>query len=142
MARPDPTRFREKTRLVETAAAAARGADRGLYDFSREIAPGVRVVPVDASGCAVAFSLWTRPEDIAEICADAAVPVASALLAVDGAQARAAADAGCSVQLSQLTRSQALPGWYYVLLDQTGERRLDDVLRRLVPGVSASVLAA
>ena len=85
MARPDPTRFREKTRLVQTAVAAARGADRDHYDFSREIAPGVRVVPADSSGCALAFSLWTRPEDIAEICADAAVPVASALLAIDGA---------------------------------------------------------
>ncbi len=142
MARPDPTRFREKTRLVQTAVAAARGADRDHYDFSREIAPGVRVVPADSSGCALAFSLWTRPEDIAEICADAAVPVASALLAIDGVQTRAAVDAGCPVQLSQFTRSQALPGWYYVLLDQTGERRLDEVLRRLVPGVSASVLAA
>jgi len=142
MARPDPTLFRQKTRLVATALTAARGAERAHYDFSREVAPGVRLVTTEASGCGLAFSLWSWPEDIAEICADAAMPVASALLAIDGAQARAAGDAGCLIQLDQFTRSQALPGWYYVLLDQTGARRLDDVLRRLVPGASAGVLAA
>jgi hypothetical protein len=142
MARPDPTRFREKTRLVTTATAAARGADRKHYDFSRDVAPGVRLVLSETSGCPLAFSLWTRAEDIAEICADAAVPVATALLAVDGAQARAAGDAGCFIDLDQFTRSQAIPGLYYVLLDQTGVRRIDTVLRRLVPGASAGVLAA
>jgi hypothetical protein len=142
MARPDPTQFRTKTRLVATAVAVARGRDRRNYDFSAEVAPGVRLVLAESSGCPLAFSLWTRQEDIAEICADGAVPVASALLAVDGAQARAAADAGCTIALDEFTRSQALPGLYYVLLDQTGVRRLQTVLRRLVPGSSAPALAA
>lgn len=142
MARPDPTQFKQKSRLVSTATAAARGADRRHLDFSGEVAPGVRLVLSETSGCPLAFSLWTRPEDIAEICADAAVPVASALLAIDGGQARAAGDAGCLVDLDQFTRSQAIPGLYYVLLDRTGERRLDQVLRRLAPGASAGVFAA
>jgi hypothetical protein len=142
MARPDPTQLRDKTRLVATAVAAARGADRAHYDFSAEVASGVRLVLTRSAACPLALSLWTRPEDIAEICADAAVPVASALLAIDGPQARAAADAGCSVDLTQFTRSQGLPGWYYVLLDQTGVRRIDSVLARLVPGSSAASLAA
>ena len=142
MARPDPTRLRDKTRLVKTATAAAPGAERRHHDFSREVAPGVRLVLTETAGCPLAFSLWSRPEDIAEICADAAVPVASALLAVDGEQARAANDAGCFIDLDQFTRSQAVPGLYYVLLGQTGVRRIESVLRRLVPGVSAGVLAA
>jgi hypothetical protein len=142
MARPDPTQLLDKTRLVATAVSAARGADRDRYDFSREVAPGVSLVLTDATGCPLALSLWTRPADIAEICADAAMPVASALLAVDGVQARASADAGCGVDLSQFTRSQAVPGWYYVLLDQTGVRRLQTVLERLVPGSSFAALAA
>ncbi len=142
MARPDPTVFRRKTRLVTTAMAAASCADRRHYDFSNEVAPGVRLVLSGTSRCPLAFSLWTRPEDIAEICADAAVPVASALLAIDGAQARAAADAGCLIDLDQCTSSQAVPGLYYVLLGQTGVRRIGDVLRRVVPGASTGVLAA
>jgi hypothetical protein len=142
MARPDPTRFQQKTRLVSTATAAARGGERKHLDFSGEVAPGVRLVLSETSGCPLAFSLWTRPEDIAEICADASVPVASALLAIDGEQARAAGDAGCLVGLDRFTRSQALPGLYYVLLDRSGERRLDQVLSRLAPGAATGVLAA
>ncbi len=143
MARPDPTQFRQKTRLVSTATAAARGADRRHFDFSGEVAPGVRLVLSETSGCPLAFSLWTRPEDIAEICADAAVPVASALLAIDGGQARAAGDAGCLVDLDQFTSSQAIPG--LVLRAPRPDRRaahLDQVLRRLAPRASAGVLAA
>ena len=102
----------------------------------------MRLVLSETSGCPLAFSLWTRPEDIAEMCADAAVPVASSLLAIDGAQARAASDAGCLLDLTQFTRSQALPACTTCFSIQTGERRIESVLRELTPGALACVLAA
>jgi hypothetical protein len=142
MARPDPASFDEKARLVATAVAAARGSKRLHFDFTGEVAPGVRLVLSEAGDVPLAFSLWTRPEDIAEMCADAAVPVASALLAIDGAQARAATDAGHTVDLAQFTRSQARPDTYYVLLDQTGERRIHALLHGLVPALPAHAIAA
>lgn len=142
MARPDPASFGGKVRLVSTAVEAARGADRRHFDLSGEVAPGVRLVLSEAGDLPLAFSLWTRPEDIAELCGDASVPVASALLAIDGGQAREATAAGFTVDLAQLKRSQARPDTYYALLDRAGERHVHAVLHRLVPALKPHPIAA
>jgi len=142
MARPDPAYFGEKLRLVSTAVEAARGADRRHFDFTGEVVPGVRLVLSEAGDVSLAFSLWTRPEDIAVLCGDASMPAAGALLAIDGDQARAATSAGCTVDLGQFKRSQPYPDTYYALLDRSGERQVHAVLHGLVPALKAHPLAA
>ena len=142
MARPDPASFGDKNRLVATAVSAARGEDRRHFDFSREVAPGVRLVLSEAGDVPLAFSLWTRQEDIAELCGDGAMPATEALLAIDGEQAREANTAGFTVDLTQLTRSQTRPDTYYVLFDRVTEQRVHTVVHRLVPALQAHPTAA
>ena len=94
MARPTPVAFGEKYRRVQRAVAAARGADRRHFDFTGEVEPGVRLVLSEAGATPLAFSLWSYPQDIAELCSDASVPATAALLAIDAEQAREARAAG------------------------------------------------
>ena len=142
MARLDPTYFNDKVRLVSTAVEAARGAERRHFDFTGEIAPGVRLVLSEAGDVPLALSLWTRQEDIAALCGDASVPAAAALLAIDGDQARAATAAGFTVDLGQFKRSQPNPDVYYALLDRFSERHVHTVLHGLVPALKAHPHAA
>jgi hypothetical protein len=124
------------------AVEVAQSAERRHFDFSGEVEPGVHLVLGEAGGTALAFSLWTLPQDIAELCGDAAVPAASGLLAIDGDQARAATAAGLAVDLAQFTRSQSRPDVYYALFDRASRRRLHDALHRLVPALDPHGVAA
>ncbi len=142
MARSTPFAFGEKYRRVQKAVQAARGADHSHFDFTGEVAPGVRLVLSEAGGTALAFSLWSYPQDIAELCSDASVPAAAALLALDAQQARDARAAGLAIDLSQFSRSQARPDVYYALLDFASPRRIHAVLHRLVPGLEPDAVAA
>jgi hypothetical protein len=142
MARPLPTTFNEKLRRVRAAVDLARGAERRHFDFSREVEPGVRLVLSEVGGLPLVFSLWTLPQDIAEICSDASVPATAALLAIDGDQARAATAAGHTVDLGQFSRSQSNPDLYYTLLDHVSERQVHALLHRLVPGLQPHPVAA
>lgn len=142
MARPVPTTFGEKIRRVQAAVAVARGGDRRHFDFTREVEPGVRLVLSEVGGTPLAFSLWTLPQDIAEICSDASVPATAALLAIDGEQARAAIAAGHTVDLAQFTRSQARPDLYYALFDHVSPQQIHTVLHRLVPALEPHSVAA
>ncbi len=142
MARPDPVTFGEKYRRVQKAADAARSAERHLFDFTGEVAPGVRLVLSEAGGTPLAFSLWSLPQDIAELCSDASVPATAALLAIEGEQARAATAAGLTVDLSQFTRSQSRPDVYYVLFDHASRPQIHAVLHRLVPALESHAVAA
>jgi hypothetical protein len=142
MARPTPFAFGEKYRRVQTAVQTARGADRRHFDFRGEVEPGVRLVLSEAGGIALAFSLWSYPQDIAELCSDASVPATAALLAVDAEQARGARAAGVAIDLTQFSRSQARPDVYYALLDYASPRRIHTVLHRLVPGLKPDAIAA
>jgi hypothetical protein len=142
MARPNPATFGEKYRRVQTAVAAARSADRRHFDFTGEVELGVRLVLSEARDQPLAFSLWTLPQDVAEICGDAAVPATAGLLAIDGEQARAAKAAGLTVDLSQFTRSQSHPDVYYTLFDHAGRRRIHEALHRLVPALEQHAIAA
>lgn len=142
MARPNPVNFGEKYRRVQTAVAAAQGADRRHFDFSGEVESGVRLVLTEVGDRPLAFSLWTLPQDIAEICGDAAVPATDGLLAIDGEQARSATAAGLTVDLSQFTRSQSRPDVYYTLFDHASRRRIHSALHRLVPALESHAAAA
>jgi len=142
MARPAPATFSNKRRRVQEAIVVARGADRRHFDFGVEVEPGVRLILSEVGGTPLAFSLWTFPQDIAEICSDASVPATAALLAIDGEQARAATDAGHTVDLGQFTRSQSTPDLYYALFDHVSERQIHVVLHRLVPGLATHRSAA
>ncbi len=142
MARPVPTAFGEKLRRVQTAVGVARGEDRRHFDFTGEVEPGVRLVLSEAGETPLAFSLWSFPQDIAEICSDASVPATAALLAIDGEQARAATAAGLTVDLGQFTRSQSRPDLYYALFDYASRRQIHAVLHRLVPALAPHVAAA
>ncbi len=142
MARPTPAAFGEKYRRVQKAVAAARGADRRHFDFTGEVEPGVRLVLSEAGGTPLAFSLWSSPQDIAELCSDASVPATAALLAIDGEQAREARAAGLTVDLSQFTRSQSRPDVYYALFDRASPSRIHTVLHRLVPALEPHAAAA
>jgi len=142
MARPAPTSFRRKLELVQTSVDSARGADRRHFDFTGEVAPGVRLILSEVEGTPLAFSLWSYPQDIAELCGDAAVPATAALLAIDEAQARAVLAAGSTVDLGQLTNSDAVPGVYYALFDYVSERRVHAVLHRVVPALEAHTTVA
>jgi hypothetical protein len=142
MARPVPTSFTEKVHRVQSAVKTARGADRRHYDFTGEVEPGVRLILSEARGTPLAFSLWSYPQDIAEICSDASVPATAALLAIDGEQARAAKAAGVTVDLAQFTRSQSRPDVYYALFDYASKRQIHTVLHRLVPALEPHAAAA
>ena len=142
MARPTPVRLADKIRLVQTAVAAARGEERHLFDFTAEVAPGVRLVLSEAADVPLAFSLWSYPQDIAELCGDAAYPATAGLLAIDGGQAREASARGALVDLAQFTLSESNPGVYYVLFDRVNPRRLEAVLRGLVPALERHAAAA
>ena len=142
MARPLPAYFGEKIHRVQMAVDVARGEDRRHFDFTGEIEPGVRLVISEAGDTALAFSLWSYPQDIAEICSDASVPATAALLAIDGEQARAATAAGLTVDLGQFTRSQSRPDTYYVLFDHASRRQIHTVLHRLVPALEPHPVAA
>ena len=142
MARPIPATFGEKYQRVQKAVAAARSADRRHFDFTGEVEPGVCLVLSEAGGAALAFSLWSYPQDIAELCSDASVPATAALLAIDREQARAASATGLTVDLAQFTRSQSRPDVYYVLFDHASRRQIHTVLHRLVPALEPHVAAA
>ena len=77
----------------------------------------MRLVLSEAGGTPLAFSLWSYPQDIAELCSDASVPATAALLAIDAEQARAARSAGLRIDLTQFSRSQSRPDVYYTLFD-------------------------
>jgi len=142
MARPFPVTFGEKYDRVQKAVAAARSADRRHFDFTGEVEPGVRLVLSEAGGTPLAFSLWSYPQDITELCSDASVPATAALLAIDGQQARAATAAGLTVDLAQFTRSQSRPDVYYTLFDYASRRQIHKVLHRLVPALESHAVAA
>ncbi len=142
MARPIPTDLKDKVRLVQTAVDMARGEERRHFDFTREVAPGVRLVLSEVHGVPLALSLWSYPQDVAELCGDAAYPATAALLAIDGDQARSVTAAGHLVDLSQFTASESNPGLYYALFDYASPRQVHAVLHRLVPGLEGHRTAA
>lgn len=133
MARHVPTTFQDKLRLVNHAVALARGEDRRHFDFTGEMAPGVRIILSEIGGEPLAFSLWTMPTDIAELCGDGAYPAAAAALVMDKGQAHDVLAKGVLVDLSQFVRSESNPGAYYVLLDYLSPEHVHRVLHRLVP---------
>jgi hypothetical protein len=96
----------------------------------------------EVDGAPLVFSLWRLPQDIAELCGDAAYPATAALLAIDGAQAREAISAGHLVDLTQFTASESIPGVYYALFDHVSPRQVHAVLHRLVPALEAHAVAA
>ena len=142
MARPNPITFGDKYRRVQKAVAAARGEERRHFDFTGEVELGVRLVLSEAGGVPLAFSLWTLPQDIAELCSDAAVPATAGLLAVDAEQAREAAADGLLIDLAQFTRSQSRPDVYYTLFDHASRRQIHGALHRLVPALEPHAVAA
>lgn len=142
MARPVPITFAEKYHRVQKAVDAARSSERRHFDFTREVEPGVRLVLSEAADTPLAFSLWSHPQDIAEICSDASVPATAALLAIDGEQARTARAAGLTVDLAQFTRSQSRPDVYYTLFDYSSRAQIHTVLHRLVPALKPDAAAA
>lgn len=142
MARPTPVTLIDKLHLVNTAVDIARGADRRHYDFAGQVAPGVRLILSEAGDTPLVLTLWTFPQDIAELCGDAAYPATAALLGIDGDQARAATAAGYTVDLGQFTRSESVPGLYYALFDHVSEKQIHTVLHRLVPSLEPHVAAA
>jgi hypothetical protein len=105
------------------------------------VEPGVRLIPTEVGSTPLALSLWSYPQDIAEICSDASVPATAALLAIDGAQAREAIAAGRTVDLAQFTRSQSNPDLYYALFDHVSKRQIHSVLHRLVPDLEGHTVA-
>ena len=135
MARPVPTSFADKLARVGAAVAAARDGERRHFDVTAEVEPGVRLVVSDGGTRPLVFSLWSLPQDVAELCSDASVPATAALLALDEQQARELRGAGVAVDLGQLARSQAHPGLYYTLFDYAGERQVHAVLHRIVPAL-------
>lgn len=141
MARPVPATFSEKINRVRSVIELARGSERRHFDFTGEVESGVRLVLSEVGGTPLVFSLWSYPQDIAEICSDASVPATAALLAIDGSQARAATAAGHLVDLGQFTRSQSSPDLYYALFDYASQRQIHTVLHRLVPALEAHAAA-
>src|SRR5665647_3859284 len=141
MPRPDQTTFIDKVRRVQTAVIAARGADRRHFDFSGEVAPGVRLLLSEVGGKPLVFSLWTYPQDIAQLCSDASVPATAALLAIDGDQAREATAAGHTVDLNQFSRSQTNPDLYYALFDHVSQRQIHTCLLYTSPSPRDGLLS-
>ncbi len=134
MARHVPSRFIEKVRRVREIVDAARSSSDGApFDVSLEVVPGVRVIRGHARGQELAFSLWTYPTDIAELCGDGAVPAAAAALVVHRDDARRLQTDGVFVDLSQLVRSESYPGYYYALFDYASPLQLRRTMTRLVP---------
>jgi hypothetical protein len=141
MARHVPTTFMEKLERVALSVGVARGADRRHFDLGGEVEPGVRLVLTEVGGAPLALSLWSYPADIAELCGDGAFPATAALLAIDRDQAHEFGARGVTVDLGQLTRSEAYPGIYYALFDHVSKRQVHTVLHRLVPSLSAHAVA-
>jgi hypothetical protein len=132
MARHVPSRFIEKVRRVREIVDATRSSSDGVaFDVSLEVAPGVRVVRGRALGKELAFSLWTYPIDIAELCGDGAVPATAAALLVHRDDARRLQAEGVFIDLSQLVRSESYPGYYYALFDHASPLRLRRAMTRL-----------
>jgi hypothetical protein len=134
MARQVPSRFIEKVRrvreLVEAAQLPGDGRD------SPEAVPGVRVISGSVRDEELAFSLWTYPTDIAELCGDSAVPATAAALVVHRDDARRLLERGLFVNLSQLVRSESYPGYYYALFDNASPVQLRRTVSRLVPAIT------
>jgi hypothetical protein len=138
MARHVPSRFVEKVRSVrEIVDGAQSSSDGAPFDLSLEVAPGVRVVRGHVRGAEFAFSLWTYPTDIAELCGDGAIPATAAALLVHRDDARRLQEGGVFVDLSQLVRSESYPGYYYALFDYASPLQLRRTLTRLVPALAA-----
>jgi hypothetical protein len=135
MARHIPANFLDKVHLVRRAVDLARGDERRFFEFTREVAPGVRLVVSEAHGEPVVFALWSYPADVVELCGDAAYPASAALLSIEKEQARALSTRGVFVDLSQFVRSESNPGTYYVLLDHASPERIERILRVLVPSL-------
>jgi hypothetical protein len=142
MARHAPIRFLDKVRLVKKAVEIARGSDRGHFDFTREVAPGVKLVLREVEHTPIVFALWTQPTDIAELCGDAAYPATAGLLSIDKEQAHEVLGKGILIDLSQFVRSDSTPGTYYVLFDYLSAQQVTRVLQRLVPALSGQRVAA
>ncbi len=142
MARHVPSRFIEKVRRVREAVEARQTDGQPLPDPPGDVVPGVRVIAGQAGGEAVAFSLWTYPTDIAELCGDGAVPATAAALVVHRDDARRLSKAGVFVDLSQLVRSESYPGYYYALFDHNSDAQLEGTLARLVPAFAREVTAS
>jgi hypothetical protein len=138
MARHVPSRFIEKVRSVrEIVDEAQSSSDGAPFEVSLEVAPGVRVVRGQARGTDLAFSLWTYPTDIAELCGDGAIPATAAALLVHRDDARRLQSDGVFIDLSQLVRSESYPGYYYALFDYASPFRLRRTMTRLVPAFAA-----
>jgi hypothetical protein len=135
MARQVPSRFIEKVRRVREIVESLQDPDdEASSDAAAEVLPGVRVIRGRAKGQTLAFSLWTHPTDVAELCGDAAVPATTAALVVHRDDARRLSQRGVFVDLSQLVRSESYPGYYYGLFDYATHSQLRSTLARLVPG--------
>jgi hypothetical protein len=138
MARHVPSRFIEKVRRVREIVDAAGSSSDGVhFDVSLEVVPGVRLVRGQAGGQELAFSLWTYPTDVAEICGDGAVPATAAALLVHRDDARRLQTDGVFIDLSQLVRSESYPGYYYALFDYASPLQLRRTMTRLVPAFAA-----
>ena len=135
MAREATFRFRDKLHEVQGMVDLARSEAGSHYDFGREVMPGVRLVRAEAGDRPIALSLWTSPVDVVEICGDAAVPATAGLLAIDRDQAHELQRGGVFVDLSQFTRSDLVPGLYYVVFDAVDPEQVHRVLHRLVPSL-------
>jgi hypothetical protein len=142
MARPYPSAIQEKVRRVQVAVDLARSVARRHFDLSGQVAPGVTLVVSQVGDDPLVLSLWSRPQDVSELCGDGAYPATAALLAIDAGQARAATAAGHTVDLAQFTNSESNPGLYYVLFDHVSERQIHTVLHRLVPALAPDARAA
>ncbi|HJW75013.1 MAG TPA: hypothetical protein VJ787_05005 [Thermoleophilia bacterium] len=137
MARQVPSRFIEKVRRVREMVEAAReSGDGAAVDASFGEVPGVRVISGSVHDEELAFSLWTYPTDIAELCGDGAVPAAAAALVVHRDDARRLLERGLFVNLSQLVRSESYPGYYYALFDNASPLQLRRTVSRLVPAIT------
>jgi hypothetical protein len=142
MARHEPIRFRDKLDLVKRTVEIARSADRGHFDFTREAAPGVKLVLSEVERTPIVFSLWTQATDIVELCGDAAYPATAGLLSIDKEQAHELLTKGILIDLSQFVRSDSVPGTYYVLFDHLSTQHVARVLQRLVPALAGQRVAA
>lgn len=137
MARQVPSRFIEKVRRVRELVEAVQASGEGAGgDAPLDGVPGVRVISGSVHEEELAFSLWTYPTDIAELCGDGAVPAASAALVVHRDDARRLLERGLFVNLSQLVRSESYPGYYYALFDNASPLQLRRTVSRLVPAIT------
>jgi len=135
-------KFLDKLNLVKRASGLARDEKNLSFALTGEVANKVRLVLSEANGESVVFTLWTSPTDIVELCGDGAYPASPALLSIDKEQARDLERRGVVVDLSQLVRSEAQPGTYYVLLDYPSREQIQHLLRHLVTTQNSSMVAA